>query len=144
MLGTLWPCTIFIFHSHTVTGNLFYWLVRHGHVLLNLLYGQGQQQGSQKKLERTFSVFMTITLHQQCLQEAIDFKYFWRYLGVLSSYKITSKLTSMKWSCRTFCCDMRWHRIVKFRPCSQDRGQNPQCPFCPIHTLQAFLKNILY
>ena len=37
---------------------------------------------------------------------------FWKYLGVLSSYKIASKLTSMKWSYRTFCCDMGWHRIV--------------------------------
>lgn len=101
MLGTLWPCTIFIFHSHTVTGNLFIgcsdmvtccWI--HCTVKVNI-------KVPKKKLERTFSVFITITLHQQCVQEAIDFKYFWKYLGVLSPYKITSKLTSIKWSCRT-------------------------------------------
>ena len=144
MLGTLWPCTTFIFHSHTTTGNLF--IAWSDMVTCCWIYCTVKVNNKvpKKKLERTFSVFITITLHQQCLQEAIDFKYFWKYLGVLSSYKITSKLTSMKWSCRTFCCDMGPHRIVNFRPCPQDRGQNPQCPFCPIHTPQAFSKNIIY
>ena len=32
----------------------FYWLFRHGHVLLNSLYGQGQQQGSPPKIRKDF------------------------------------------------------------------------------------------
>ena len=32
----------------------FYWLFRHGHVLLNSLYGRGQQQGSPKKIRKDF------------------------------------------------------------------------------------------
>ena len=73
----------------------FYWLVRHGHVLLNSLYGQGQQQGSQKKIRKDF-----LRLHNNytssTMPERSDRLQIFKYLGVLSSYKITSKLTSMK------------------------------------------------